>query len=100
MGRYCSKCHANVAIKGNRIFDNDEGGIYLLSSSRVSILENDIRRNTFWGIHIASTQAIVRENKIHENQCGGIYVDASGGFSKNTTSFLIMPGQEFTMKGH
>jgi parallel beta-helix repeat protein len=70
-------CASDVIIKGNRIYDNDEPGIAVIINSNVSIIENKILKNSHWGISITSSRAVIKENKVHNNQCGGICVKNS-----------------------
>ena len=92
-------CASGVLIKGNRLYDNDEAGVTLENNnSNVSILENEIRSNNDWGIYISNfSQAVVKKNKVQNNKCGGICVDASSAprnsvIEYNDISFNCGPG--------
>ena len=74
-GIVVTNCAADIVIKGNRSFDNTSNGISVIQSSKVSILENEILSNNDWGITIRNSNAIVKKNKIQNNQCGGILTE-------------------------
>ncbi|CAB4033339.1 Hsp70-Hsp90 organizing 1 [Paramuricea clavata] len=87
-GILVANCASDVIIKGNRIYDNDESGILVTMNSNVSILENEILRNSDWGILINSlSQAVVKKNKIHNNQCGGICVTGHSSGEKSVVEY-------------
>jgi parallel beta-helix repeat protein len=96
-GIFVTNCASDVIIKGNRVYDNDELGISVTQNSNVSIFENEILRNNGWAIFIVDhSQPVVKENKIHHNQCGGIsLLDCPVGKSVieyNNISFNSGPG--------
>lgn len=64
-----SKC------RGNAIFNGNQGGVYIFGDGRGLIEGNDIYGNALAGIQIRTNSCpIVRHNKIHDGQHGGIYV--------------------------
>ena len=97
-GIFVTDCESDVIIKGNRIYDNDLHGVLVLANSNVSILDNQILRNSSWAISVAdSSQVVARGNKIHNNQCGGIYLTTKCLVEKsvieyNDISFNSGPG--------
>ena len=75
-GVVATDCASCVTIRGNCIYDN-ESGVVVMRKSNVSILDNKIQRNKGWGISIEIfSQAVVKNNKVDSNQCGGICVGA------------------------
>ncbi|CAB4036920.1 Stress-induced-phospho 1, partial [Paramuricea clavata] len=86
-GIVVDNCISGVVIKGNRIFDNDEPGIQMMKSN-VSILENEIQSNNDWGITInLFSRADVKKNKIRNNKCGGISIDATSSRKKSVIEY-------------
>ena len=86
-GIYVTESASGVVIKGCRIYDNDEPGVTVKDSSIISILENEILRND-WGIYIVGdSQVFVRENKIHNNQSGGICLKANSLVEKGVIEY-------------
>lgn len=60
---------------GNAIFNGNQGGVYIFGDGRGLIESNDIYGNALAGIQIRTNSCpIVRHNKIHDGQHGGIYV--------------------------
>ncbi|PKU38492.1 f-box only protein 11 [Limosa lapponica baueri] len=60
---------------GNAIFNGNQGGVYIFGDGRGLIEGNDIYGNALAGIQIRTNSCpIVRHNKIHDGQHGGIYV--------------------------
>jgi parallel beta-helix repeat protein len=87
-GIIVANCASDVAIKGNHIYDNDAPGISVMMNGKVSILENDISRNSDWGIWITCfSQAVMRRNKIHNNQCGGIKIEGYPSVEKSVIEY-------------
>lgn len=61
--------------RGNAIFNGNQGGVYIFGDGRGLIESNDIYGNALAGIQIRTNSCpIVRHNKIHDGQHGGIYV--------------------------
>lgn len=61
--------------RGNAIFNGNQGGVYIFGDGRGLIEGNDIYGNALAGIQIRTNSCpIVRHNKIHDGQHGGIYV--------------------------
>lgn len=61
--------------RGNAIFNGNQGGVYIFGDGRGLIEGNDIHGNALAGIQIRTNSCpIVRHNKIHDGQHGGIYV--------------------------
>lgn len=61
--------------RGNAIFNGNQGGVYIFGDGRGLIENNDIYGNALAGIQIRTNSCpIVRHNKIHDGQHGGIYV--------------------------
>jgi F-box protein 11 len=59
----------------NEIFNGNQGGVYIFGEGRGLIEFNDIYGNALAGIQIrTNSNPIVRHNKIHHGQHGGIYV--------------------------
>lgn len=64
-----------LAFRGNAIFNGNQGGVYIFGDGRGLIESNDIYGNALAGIQIRTNSCpIVRHNKIHDGQHGGIYV--------------------------
>lgn len=64
-----------VSSRGNAIFNGNQGGVYIFGDGRGLIEGNDIYGNALAGIQIRTNSCpIVRHNKIHDGQHGGIYV--------------------------
>lgn len=64
-----------VVHRGNAIFNGNQGGVYIFGDGRGLIEGNDIYGNALAGIQIRTNSCpIVRHNKIHDGQHGGIYV--------------------------
>ena len=62
-------------FRGNAIFNGNQGGVYIFGDGRGLIESNDIYGNALAGIQIRTNSCpIVRHNKIHDGQHGGIYV--------------------------
>ena len=86
-GIVVSNCMSGVEIQGNRIYDNDEPGVQMMNSN-VSISENEIQGNNDWGITInLSSRADVKKNKIRNNKCGGIFVDATSSRGESVIEY-------------
>lgn len=69
-----SKCFG-FKFRGNAIFNGNQGGVYIFGDGRGLIESNDIYGNALAGIQIRTNSCpIVRHNKIHDGQHGGIYV--------------------------
>lgn len=71
-------CHLKCVFltrRGNAIFNGNQGGVYIFGDGRGLIEGNDIYGNALAGIQIRTNSCpIVRHNKIHDGQHGGIYV--------------------------
>lgn len=71
-------CHSKCLLltcRGNAIFNGNQGGVYIFGDGRGLIEGNDIYGNALAGIQIRTNSCpIVRHNKIHDGQHGGIYV--------------------------
>ena len=66
---------SNFNFRGNAIFNGNQGGVYIFGDGRGLIEGNDIYGNALAGIQIRTNSCpIVRHNKIHDGQHGGIYV--------------------------
>lgn len=64
-----------LVSRGNAIFNGNQGGVYIFGDGRGLIEGNDIYGNALAGIQIRTNSCpIVRHNKIHDGQHGGIYV--------------------------
>lgn len=64
-----------LLLRGNAIFNGNQGGVYIFGDGRGLIESNDIYGNALAGIQIRTNSCpIVRHNKIHDGQHGGIYV--------------------------
>lgn len=64
-----------LVFSGNAIFNGNQGGVYIFGDGRGLIESNDIYGNALAGIQIRTNSCpIVRHNKIHDGQHGGIYV--------------------------
>lgn len=64
-----------LVFRGNAIFNGNQGGVYIFGDGRGLIESNDIYGNALAGIQIRTNSCpIVRHNKIHDGQHGGIYV--------------------------
>ena len=69
------KCVILSKYRGNAIFNGNQGGVYIFGDGRGLIEGNDIYGNALAGIQIRTNSCpIVRHNKIHDGQHGGIYV--------------------------
>lgn len=69
------KCVVLLTCRGNAIFNGNQGGVYIFGDGRGLIEGNDIYGNALAGIQIRTNSCpIVRHNKIHDGQHGGIYV--------------------------
>lgn len=67
--------HLLLVFRGNAIFNGNQGGVYIFGDGRGLIESNDIYGNALAGIQIRTNSCpIVRHNKIHDGQHGGIYV--------------------------
>ncbi|MGH0141473.1 UNVERIFIED_CONTAM: hypothetical protein FKN15_074081 [Acipenser sinensis] len=67
------------SVRGNAIFNGNQGGVYIFGDGRGLIEGNDIYGNALAGIQIRTNSCpIVRHNKIHDGQHGGIYVHEKG----------------------
>lgn len=65
----------SIVHRGNAIFNGNQGGVYIFGDGRGLIESNDIYGNALAGIQIRTNSCpIVRHNKIHDGQHGGIYV--------------------------
>ena len=63
-------------ICNNDIHHNGSFGISLYGNYRLFISGNKIFENGFWGIKASSrTSAVITENLISNNKCGGIFID-------------------------
>ena len=97
-GIVVTNCASDVVIKGNRSFDNSSNGISVRQCSKVSILENEILSNSDWGITVRNSYAVLKKNKIQNNQCGGILTEFTRSLVKkpviecNHISFNFGPG--------
>lgn len=70
-----SQICCSVQNRGNAIFNGNQGGVYIFGDGRGLIEGNDIYGNALAGIQIRTNSCpIVRHNKIHDGQHGGIYV--------------------------
>lgn len=68
-------CSFSFIFRGNAIFNGNQGGVYIFGDGRGLIESNDIYGNALAGIQIRTNSCpIVRHNKIHDGQHGGIYV--------------------------
>lgn len=68
-------CVLYFSSRGNAIFNGNQGGVYIFGDGRGLIEGNDIYGNALAGIQIRTNSCpIVRHNKIHDGQHGGIYV--------------------------
>lgn len=66
-------------LRGNAIYNGNQGGVYIFGDGRGLIESNDIYGNALAGIQIRTNSCpIVRHNKIHDGQHGGIYVVGVG----------------------
>uniref|UniRef100_A0A672MVD5 F-box only protein 11 n=1 Tax=Sinocyclocheilus grahami TaxID=75366 RepID=A0A672MVD5_SINGR len=85
------KAYANPTVVRCEIHHGQTGGIYVHEKGRGQFLENKIYANNFAGVWITSNSdptirsfavsyycPIVRHNKIHDGQHGGIYVHEKG----------------------
>lgn len=69
------KCIFLCLNRGNAIYNGNQGGVYIFGDGRGLIEGNDIYGNALAGIQIRTNSCpIVRHNKIHDGQHGGIYV--------------------------
>lgn len=67
--------------RANAIFNGNQGGVYIFGDGRGLIKGNDIHGNALAGIQIRTNSCpIVRHNKIHDGQHGGIYVVRKLGY--------------------
>ncbi|XP_067018529.1 uncharacterized protein [Acropora muricata] len=74
-GIYAIRNEREIAICNNDIHHNGPFGISLDEDSRLFISTNKIFENGFWGIRAASrTSAVITENLISNNKCGGIFI--------------------------
>jgi hypothetical protein len=97
-----------VIIDRNRIFHNLAFGISL-DNCQVEIKKNEIFENNFYGIHAKYlTTAIVENNDVFSNKCGGIHIgvnfsgrvyirlnvvrDNNGPWLQNEGEYIIRPG--------
>eukprot|EP00064_Thunnus_orientalis_P021404 superscaffoldBa00006468_g21567 len=81
------KAYANPTVVRCEIHHGQTGGIYVHEKGRGQFIENKIYANNFAGVWITSNSdptirtnscPIVRHNKIHDGQHGGIYVHEKG----------------------
>lgn len=71
----CFTLFLPLIFSGNAIFNGNQGGVYIFGDGRGLIESNDIYGNALAGIQIRTNSCpIVRHNKIHDGQHGGIYV--------------------------
>ena len=74
-GIYAIRNERKIAICNNHIHHNGPFGISLHMDSCLFISRNKIFENGFWGIQAASrTSAVITENLISNNKCGGIFI--------------------------
>lgn len=72
---WCGLYNGAAVFRGNAIFNGNQGGVYIFGDGRGLIESNDIYGNALAGIQIRTNSCpIVRHNKIHDGQHGGIYV--------------------------
>lgn len=82
-----------VPSSGNAIFNGNQGGVYIFGDGRGLIESNDIYGNALAGIQIRTNSCpIVRHNKIHDGQHGGIYV-VSGRRGRQTADASVQSGR-------
>ncbi len=66
-------------LRGNKIHDGKQGGIFVYESGQGLIEDNDIFGNALSGIDIKDAgNPTVRRNKIHDGKQSGIFVHGSG----------------------
>lgn len=82
-----------IHFRGNAIFNGNQGGVYIFGDGRGLIESNDIYGNALAGIQIRTNSCpIVRHNKIHDGQHGGIYVvDMISGWLRSFPQRLESP---------
>ena len=85
---YPHDCCPYVCVsRGNAIFNGNQGGVYIFGDGRGLIEGNDIYGNALAGIQIRTNSCpIVRHNKIHDGQHGGIYVVRTRTHLTHTTN--------------
>ena len=77
-GIYAAHNERQIAICNNDIHHNRPFGIALDEDSCLSVCSNKIFENGFWGIKASSrTSAVITENLISSNKCGGILIDTN-----------------------
>ncbi|MCK5561155.1 MAG: right-handed parallel beta-helix repeat-containing protein [Thermoplasmata archaeon] len=68
--------YSSPDIINNVITDNGDSGIYLFNHSTALVKDNDLLNSVVsYGIHIASSNAIVEHNYIKNNNFAGIYCE-------------------------
>jgi parallel beta-helix repeat protein len=71
---------ADPRLRGNRIHDGAEGGVFVLDDGLGTLEDNDISGNRYSGVEIkAGGNPTLRRNRIHDNLESGVFVqDALG----------------------
>jgi len=87
--------NADPAVRGCRIHDNKQCGVFVWEQGRGTFEDNDISANTFDGVRVRSGgDPAVRAYRIHDNKQCGVFVwqQGQGTFEDNDISANTLSG--------
>jgi F-box protein 11 len=94
---------ADPRLRGNRIHDGKECGVFVLDGGLGTLEDNDITANTLAGVEIKTGgNPMLRGNRIHDGKAGGVFVweDGLGTLEDNDITANAYTGVEIKTGGN
>jgi parallel beta-helix repeat protein len=101
----CVAIHGGVdpVLRGNRIHDGKQSGVYVCEGGRGTLEDNDITGNALSGVAIqAGANPTLRGNRIHDGKGSGVdvYEGGRGTLEDNDIAGNGLAGVEITTRGN